>query len=129
MATIAVFNSSDDTVELLRYTFEHAGFETVAGHVPDLKRGRLDFVEFIRRHDPAAVVIDISLPYLETWNFVRLLCDTESMRGRALVLTTTNKRALEEAVGPTETIEIVGKPYEPDAILEAVRKAIERRAA
>ena len=129
MATVAVFNSSQDTVEILRFTFEAAGFQTVAGHVPDLKRGRTDFIDFIAQHDPVAVVIDISMPYLENWNFVRLLRDTESMRDRPIVLTTTNKRALEEMVGPTDTIEIVGKPYEPDTVLEAVRKAVDRRAA
>jgi CheY-like chemotaxis protein len=126
MATIAIFNSSEDTIDLLRLAFEAGGFQTVAGHVPDVKRGQLDFVEFIAEHDPAVVVIDISMPYADNWNFVRLLRDTTSMRDRALVLTTTNKRALEEMVGPTDTIEIVGKPYEPDMILDAVRKAVTR---
>jgi CheY-like chemotaxis protein len=129
MATVALFNSSEDTVEILRYVFEGAGFQTVAGHVPDVKRGQMDFLAFLERHDPVAVVIDISMPYADNWKFVRLLRDLESLHGRAVVLTTTNKRALDEMVGPTETIEIVGKPYEPDIVLEAVRKAIDRRAA
>ena len=128
MATVAIFNSSEDTVELLRVTFEAAGFQTVGGHVPDIKRGHLDFVKFMAEHDPAAVVIDISMPYGENWKFVQLLRDTETMRGRALVLTTTNKRGLDEMVGmATDTIEIIGKPYEPDAVLTAVRKAISQR--
>ena len=127
MATVAIFNSSQDTVDLLRMTFEDAGFQTVAGHLPDIKRGHLDFVGFMEQHQPEAVVIDISLPYAENWNVVHLLRDTESMRDRALVLTTTNKRALDELVGPTETIEIVGKPYEMGVVLEAVRKSIARR--
>jgi CheY-like chemotaxis protein len=124
MATVAIFNSSEDTVEMLRMTFEAAGFQTVAGHLPDIKRGQVDFVEFIAQHDPAAVVIDIPMPYADNWNFVRLLRDSDSMRGRPLVLTTTNKRALDEIAGPTDTVEIVGKPYEPQALLEAVRKAM-----
>src|SRR5260221_10333433 len=86
-------------------------------------------LRFIEQHDPSAVVIDISMPYAHNWTFVRLIRDSASMRDRPLVLTTTNKRALEELVGPTDTIEIVGKPYEPDEVLEAVRKAIDRRAA
>ena len=129
MATVAVFNSSEDTVELLRYTFEEAGFQTVAGHVPDIKRGQLDFLAFIEQHDPVAVVIDISMPYAENWKFVRLLRDLGVMQTRAVVLTTTNKRALDEMVGATDTIEIVGKPYEPANILDAVLKALERPAA
>ena len=129
MATVAIFNSSEDTVELLRFTFEEAGFQTVAGHVPDVKRGQTDFVGFLEQHDPVAVVIDISMPYADNWTFVRLLRDVDSMQRRAVVLTTTNKRALDEMVGPTDTIEIVGKPYEPQVVLDAVRKAIGDRAA
>jgi CheY-like chemotaxis protein len=124
MATVAIFNSSQDTVEFLRITFEAAGFQTVAGHVPDIKRGHLDFVGFIAEHEPVAVVLDIAMPYEDNWKFVRLIRDSGSMRDRPLILTTTNKRALEELVGATDTIEIVGKPYEPAEILEAVRKAI-----
>ena len=124
MATVAVFNSSDDTLELLRYSLEQAGFATVAGHVPDIKRGRLDFIAFIEEHDPAALVYDISLPYAENWNFLKLLRDAATMRGRPIVLTTTNKRALDELVGENEAIEIMGKPYEPQLIIDAVRKAL-----
>ena len=124
MAVVAIFNSSDDTVEVLRYALESAGFETVAGHVPDIRRGRLDFIAFIEQHEPAALVYDISLPYEENWTFLKLIRDTAVMQTRPLVLTTTNKNALEQLVGPTDTIEIVGKPYEIDAVIEAVRKAL-----
>ena len=124
MATVAIFNSSDDTVELLRYTLERAGFATAAGHVPDIMRGRLDFIAFVEQHDPAALIYDISIPYAENWKFLRLLRDAEVMRGRPIVVTTTNKRALDDLVGPTEAIEIMGKPYEPQQIVEAVRKAL-----
>jgi CheY-like chemotaxis protein len=124
MATVAIVNSSDDTVEMLRYTFEQAGFATVAAHVPDIKRGRLDLIAFVEQHDPAVLVYDVTIPYAENWNFLRLVRDAEALRGRPIVVTTTNKRALEEIAGPTDAIEIVGKPYEPQQIVEAVRKAL-----
>jgi DNA-binding response OmpR family regulator len=126
MATIAIFNSSEDTVEMLRIAFEHAGFQTVGGHVPDVQRGKLDFVEFLRQHDPEVVLIDVSMPYGESWTFVKLLRDTVTLRERAVVLTTTNKAALDDLVGPTDTIEIVGKPYEPEHVVEGVKKARDR---
>ena len=55
---------------------------------------------------------------------MRLLLDTESMRGRKLVITTTNKPRLEEIVGPTDAFEIVGKPYDLERIVAAVEVAL-----
>src|SRR5216117_2929702 len=47
---IAVFNASNDTVELLRTALETQGFHTVVGHIPDVKSGELDLVAFIEHH-------------------------------------------------------------------------------
>jgi hypothetical protein len=57
---------------------------------------------------------------------LRLLLDSESMRGRKVVLTTTNKKRLEELVGATDAFEIVGKPYDLEQIVNAVKVAIGR---
>ena len=41
-------------------------------------------------------------------------------------MTTTHKANLENLVGPTEAIEIVGKPYDLQQIVDAVKRAVER---
>ena len=38
--------------------------------------------------------------------------------------TTTNKPALDKLVGETEVIEIIGKPYDLQQVVEAVRSAL-----
>ena len=122
--TIAVINSNQDTTEMLREYLQHHGFSSVViGHVTEIKRGQTDFLRFVRTHDPGVFVWDISLPYEENWRFVQLMMAGEPMRGRQLVLTTTNKRALEQLVGPTDAIEIIGKPYDLDFVVKAVKKA------
>jgi hypothetical protein len=40
------------------------------------------------------------------------------------VLTTTNERALSECIGSTDALEIVGKPYDLDQLLTAVKRAL-----
>ena len=127
-AVIAVVNSSEDTVEMLRLCLQQNGFTSVVtGHVHDFKTGVEDFPKYLAMHDPKVIIYDISIPYDKNWTFLRLLLDTEAMRGRKIVVTTTNKRRLEELVGPTDAFEIVGKPYDLTQIVEAVKVAVGKK--
>jgi CheY-like chemotaxis protein len=120
---VAVLNSSPDVMTMLREALEEEGFTIVTAHVPEIKRGQQDLVAFLTQHDPRVIVYDISPPYDENWTFLRLVQDTESVKNRAFVLTTINKRALEEAVGATHTLEVIGKPYDLGQVVRAVQKA------
>lgn len=123
-AQVAVLNSSDDIIEMLQRTLEHEGITTVSAHIDDVKRGRLDLVEFLLQHDPAVVLYDIPPPYEENWRFLRLVRDMEAARGRTFIVMTTNKAQLDRLVGPTGAHEIVGKPFDIDALVEAVKGAL-----
>ena len=51
------------------------------------------------------------------------------MKDRTWVLTTTDKEALEAAVGASDVVEIiVGQPYGADDVVEAVHVALGTRA-
>ena len=124
MPTVAIFNTSEDTVEALRVFFEQQGFGTVSAHIDEIKRGEIDFVDFVKSHDPQAVVYDIAPPYDHNWTFLKLLRDTGVMHRRPVVVTTTHKANLERLVGPTDALEIIGKPYDLEQVVEAVRRTL-----
>jgi len=123
---VALFNASDDTVEMVQRMLDASGFVCFVGcHFSDLKKGRIDFVRYLSEHDPDVVIFDISPPYNENWEFFKTLRDGTVMEGRGLVLTTTNKERLDETVGKDSgAFEIVGKPYDLDQIKAAIRGAL-----
>jgi len=125
---VALFNASDDTVEMVQRMLDASGYHCLVGcHFADLKKGRIDFARYLDLHAPEVVIFDISPPYKENWHFFKGLRDGAAMQGRGLVLTTTNKDRLDEAVGAnSEAFEIVGKPYDLDEIKFAIQAALKR---
>ena len=125
---VAVLNSNDDLVELLRHLLEQAGFVTVTGHVDDVRRGNLDLINFVEQHNPSVIVYDLVPPYDRSWNYLYLLRDSKPLRGRPFVLTSVNPARATEVVGQSEMVyEIVGKEPDLDRIVGAVREASKAR--
>jgi CheY-like chemotaxis protein len=125
---VAVINTSRETIELLRALLEEDGFEPVGGMdttVTAFKRGERDLREYLTSADPRVIVWDIALPYVENWQFFRTCLERGDFDGRGIVLTTTNKYALDELVGPTPVHELLGKPFDDiEDLLKAIRQAV-----
>jgi FixJ family two-component response regulator len=120
---VAIINTSEDVVTMLSALLESEGFQPVTGFVPEFREERQDLAAFLREHEPAVVLWDIALPYDVNWQYLQDVQASGVMQDCPLVLTTTNKRVLEALVGPTPTLEIVGKPYDIDEIVTAVQRA------
>ena len=121
---ICVLNTSDDIVELLRIVFEHAGFVVISAHIDQIKRGTVDIEQLIDQHRPSVVLYDIAPPYERQWAFLNHMRRLPSLQSVRFVLTSTNPIRIRELVGTDETIfEIVGKPYDLDLLVEAVKRA------
>jgi DNA-binding response OmpR family regulator len=122
---VALFNASDDTVEMVQRMLDGGGFHCLVGcRLSDLKSGRVDFARYLKHYRPAVVIFDISPPYQANWLFFLTLRDRKELNGVGVVLTTTNKARLDEVAGKdSEAFEIVGKPYDLDQISAAIRAA------
>jgi hypothetical protein len=65
----------------------------------------------------------------ENRRFFKTLRDGEAMKGRGLILTTTNKKAARRNRGDdSEAFEIVGKPYDVQQITSAITAALRTAA-
>ena len=127
--TIAVLNTTDDVIELLRLVFEQRGYVVVSAHLDAIKRGDVDIESFMRQHRPAVIVYDIPPPYDRHWTFMDHMRNMPDVQGIPFVVTTTNERRLREIVDTRTAVhEIVGKPYDLDQIVDAVEAAIRRHA-
>jgi CheY-like chemotaxis protein len=121
---VAVFNSSDDMVELLRVLFERHGFVVVTGHISAIRKGEFDLSAFVRQHQPDVVVYDVVPPYDRQWRFLDHLRQTTALKPIPFVLTSSNAAATRELAGTDEQIiEVLGRPFEFDALVDAVKRA------
>jgi DNA-binding NtrC family response regulator len=123
-AVVAVFNSSDDMVELLRILLERHGFVVVTGHITAIRKGELDLGSFVNQHQPDVVVYDLIPPYDGQWRFLVHLRETSPLKGIPFVITSSNAPAARELAGTDEQIiEVLGRPFEFDALVDAVKRA------
>ena len=122
---VAVVNTNDDLLQALQSRLIDEGLNVVPLHIRDVKSGRSDFGAFLRAHDPVVVIYDIAIPYDDNWTFFSTLRRLPASIDRQFLITTVNKRVMEQKVGPTDVIELIGghaDDFEP--LMEALRRSL-----
>lgn len=123
---VAILDSRMEFLGALREALVADGHGVVAARLAEIQDGTLDLVAFIDQHDPALIVYDLPRPVERHWNFLRLLRETDSLKSRRWILTTTDKNALDAAVGSSAVIDtIFGQPYVVADVVAAVRAALD----
>jgi DNA-binding NtrC family response regulator len=125
---VAVINSTEDVVDMLRLALEHAGLTVVSALTPEIRQGQVDVERFVGQHDPRVIVYDIAPPYDANWKLFQHTAAMPVMAGRQFIITSTNARQVEGLAGPQQHVyEIVGKPFDLGQIVQATREALKVR--
>src|SRR5580700_7289017 len=122
---VALFNASDDTIDMVQTLLTAAGGDQtlIWCHFADLKKGIVDFGKYLDKHNPEVVIFDLSPPYDENWTFFKTMRDAKAMKGRGVVLTTTNKARLDEVLGEdSHALEVVGRSKDLHQIDAAIKR-------
>ena len=129
LPVVAVINTSPDVLEILRLTLQHAGIVAVSTMSFDLRDGRVDIESFMRQHCPRVIVYDIAPPYELNWQLFLHTQALPAMNGVQFILTSTNPHHVHELPGAhgENVFEIVGKPFDLDRIVQAVKEALHAR--
>jgi CheY-like chemotaxis protein len=125
---VAVFNTSQDTIDMLRDLFEHHGFVVVSTFTNELREGETDLEALMRQHHPDVIVYDIALPYEANWRLMQHVRSAPACAGVPFVLTTTNAAQVRKIASTSDEIfEIIGKPYDLGVLVDAVKRAVAGR--
>jgi DNA-binding NtrC family response regulator len=125
---VIVLDSNEDTVNMLRIYLERSGFVVFGALTQLFRDGKLEFDRFVAEHQPRVIVYDVTVPYEQSWALFQYFRRRPVCRGVNFVLTTTNVARVEEIARPEQRVfEIVGKPYDLEQIVRAVKEAANER--
>jgi len=119
---VAVIDSDPDGTELLKTILEMHGMVVATGNLTEFRVGKANFLEFLQRVAPDVIVYDVGLPYEANYQFLEHARENPAFPRCGIVITTTNARSVERLLG-VRALEILGKPYDLEVLVEAVRRA------
>jgi hypothetical protein len=125
---VAIVNTSDDLVELLKTALEAIGFVVVVTHIRDIRAAQFDVDAFLKLHDPRVVIFDVAAPFDRSWRFMEHVRSSPAFASRHFVLTTVNVKAVMEMVKTDEKVyEVIGRESDIREAVQAVKEATRAR--
>ena len=119
---LVVFNFSAPVLKMLCKWPQECGHQCNTALLAEMPQAQDDVGRFIQEHGPDVVVYGVGMPYSSSWDLLEVIRTAPLLQSQPFVITTPNKRKLEQAVGPTSAFEIGG----PDSDLRRVLKAVEQ---
>ena len=121
---LVVLNDSAPVLKMLCNCLQEHGHHCETALLADMPHAHDEVGPFIQKHRPDVVIYDVAMPYSSSWDLLEVIRAAPALQSQPFVITTPNKRKLEQAVGPTSALEIGG----PDSDLRRLLKAVEAAA-
>ena len=121
---LVVLNDSAPVLKMLCNWLQEHGHHCETALLADMPHAHDEVGPFIQKHRPDVVIYDVGMPYSSSWDLLEVIRAAPALQSQPFVITTPNKRKLEQAVGPTSALEIGG----PDSDLRRLLKAVEAAA-
>ena len=121
---LVVLNDRAHVLHMLCEWLQQHGHHCDTATIADMPQVHEDVGRLIQKHRPDVVIYEVGLPYASSWDLLEVIRTSPALHGQPFVITTSNKRNLEQAVGPTSAIEIGGR----DTDLRRAFKAVETLA-
>ena len=122
---LVVLNDSAPVLKMLCNWLQEHGHHCETALLADMPHAHDEVGPFIQKHRPDVVIYDVGMPCSSSWDLLEVIRATPALQSQPFVITTPNKRKLEQAVGPTSALEIGG----PDSDLRRLLQAVEAAAA
>ena len=120
---IVVLNDSAPVLKMLCKWLEQHGHHCDTALLADMPQAHDEVGQFIQKHRPDVVIYDVGMPYASSWDLLEVIRTSPALQRQPFVITTPNKRKLEQAVGSTSAIEIGGRDTDLRRVLKAVEAA------
>lgn len=116
---ILIVDDEDDILNLVCLILEDAGFECESA------RNGKDALNKIQQQNFDLVLLDIMMPVLTGWEVLHILRDNEYTRSLPVAMLTARAFSSETpGIEITAYSDYIMKPFEPDDLVERVRKIL-----
>jgi len=119
---VLIVDDDPDVLRLICLSLKIEGFETI--EVTDALQAHL----LIEQENPDLIVLDIMMPYISGWEFLKVLRSNPETASIPVVILSAKAQQADMAYGNTlGATTYVTKPFSPEELAETIKKILEER--
>ena len=115
---ILVVDDEPDVLKILLLRLEKTGYEVIGG-----RDGR-EALDLARQMIPDLIILDVYLPDMNGDDVARILKEDKKMKHIPIILISATAASVAERAKDCGAEDYLGKPFEPEELLDKVKKVL-----